>query len=302
MPTLTDFCGLNVNLDAVISLFRSKRAPQATILYGAAGLGKRTLARLLCMSALCRQEDAPCGHCRQCMRIEKQSHPNVHFLRAENGTASIKIEQVRTMIDAISGYAIEEGDSVVVIENIDLMTEHAQNALLKSLEEPHDAVRFILTVHSLRSVLPTVLSRCTRTYVPPMPKESVKNILMRDHRLAPAQAQALAEKADGNLQKALDLMHNKQSDELSALVQTAFFERHSIKTMLQKANELKNSKDQADAVLKCYEMLLETAPLPPKRKIARYNALMRARMLKNANVSWQAILDTLFNDTLEETP
>ncbi len=124
----------------------------ATLLCGyAAGEAAETAAAML----LCERTEA-CGVCRGCLLRANGTHPDLHIISAEK---SIKIEVIRQLQEALSKMP-QHGQHVVRIDGADLMTPQAQNALLKTLEEPPDNTYFLLTGNEA-GLLPTVCSRCS---------------------------------------------------------------------------------------------------------------------------------------------
>src|SRR6185503_17173769 len=108
----------------------------------------------------------------------------------DNG--SIKIEQIRDVIDR-AGYRPFEGRRrAVIVDEADALVAHAQNALLKTLEEPPSSSVFILVSSMPDSLLPTVLSRCPRLRFGELSAGEVATVLMRDHEYGEADARAVA--------------------------------------------------------------------------------------------------------------
>jgi DNA polymerase-3 subunit delta' len=143
-----------------------------------------------------------CGACPSCRRIARGIHPDV-LLVEPGDTGSIKIEQVRDVVDR-AGYRPFEGRRrVVIINEADAMVEAAQNALLKTLEEPPSASVFILVSSIPDALLPTVLSRCPRLRFGGLTPVEVAEVLIRDHGYAEPLARTAAANADGSIAQAL---------------------------------------------------------------------------------------------------
>jgi DNA polymerase III delta' subunit len=160
---------------------RSLLLPHAMVVEGARGIGKTTVMRwltaaLLCPSAL--DADGPCGVCRACTRVASDLHPDVHLVDrardekdAEENDKSfyvIKVDQVRQAQQALSLHAVEGRARVLRIADADSMEEEAQNALLKTLEEPGMATFLLLEARRPEQLLPTVRSRVQRLRVRPL--------------------------------------------------------------------------------------------------------------------------------------
>ena len=119
-------------------------------------------------------------------------------------TGSIKVDQVRDAIER-TGYRPFEGRRrVVIVDDADAMEAPAQNALLKTLEEPPAASTFVLVTSRPDVLLPTVRSRCQRLRFGPLVAGGVAPVLMRDHGFAEREAHAAAAAADGSVGRALE--------------------------------------------------------------------------------------------------
>jgi DNA polymerase-3 subunit delta' len=183
--------------------------PPSLLFAGPRGVGKRRTAIAVAETMNCQTpvettllpRDA-CGECASCRRIARGVHPDV--LIVEPGDlGSIKIEQVRDAVDR-AGYRPFEGRRrVVIIDQADAMVDAAQNALLKTLEEPPPASIFILVSAMPDALLPTVLSRCQRLRFGELSPAEIVDALMRDHEYGEADARAAAADADGSIGRAL---------------------------------------------------------------------------------------------------
>jgi DNA polymerase-3 subunit delta' len=185
--------------------------PPALLLAGPSGIGKRLAALALAATINCLQprldgqglERDACGECASCKRIERGVHPDVIVIEpGDSGT--IKIEPIRDVIDR-AGYRPFEGRRrVVIIDEADAMVAPAQNALLKTLEEPPSASIFVLVSSMPDALLGTVRSRCPRLRFGALTPAEVADALMRDHDYAEADARAAAADADGSIGRALE--------------------------------------------------------------------------------------------------
>ena len=197
--------------------------PPSLLFAGPEGVGKRRAAIALAQALNCLapvqsdeiERDA-CGECAACRRIGRGTHPDVIVVEPGD-TGSIKIEQVRDVIER-AGYRPFEGRRrVVIIDAADAMTADAQSALLKILEEPPSSSVFVLVSSSPDALLATVRSRCPRLRFGPLSASDVADALMRDHGYPEADARAVAADADGSLGRAL----HAQSAELAEARHTA---------------------------------------------------------------------------------
>lgn len=189
--------------------------PPTLLFAGPPGVGKWAVARATAQAVNCAEQvkqtgdlaiDA-CGKCRSCDRIARGMHVDVPMLEPDD-RASIKIDPVREMLSKISYRPFEGRRRVVLIREADTLQHEAQNALLKSLEEPPPATMFILTTAVPGALLPTVRSRCMRLRFGRLTAAEVASGLTRDHDYSDVDAREAAPLADGSLGQALALIDN----------------------------------------------------------------------------------------------
>lgn len=142
------------------ALMSSDRLPHAIVIDGEEGIGKRTLAREIALALVCRsEEDKPCMVCSQCKKAKKGIHPDVFEYSAAGGARSFHVDVIRDVINDVYMSPNEADYKVYILGNAHCMSESAQNAILKVLEEPPSYAVFILTAESRSMLLETVLSR-----------------------------------------------------------------------------------------------------------------------------------------------
>jgi DNA polymerase-3 subunit delta' len=147
-------------------------------------------------------ETDACGECQSCRRIARGVHPDVLVLEPDEG--KIKIEQVRDAIDRANYRPFEGRRRVVIVDDADAMVSAAQNALLKTLEEPPSASVFLLLSSKPDALLSTVRSRCRPLRLGELNSSEVAEILVRDHQYSEPDARAAAAEAGGSVGRALE--------------------------------------------------------------------------------------------------
>jgi DNA polymerase-3 subunit delta' len=194
-------------LAAVAALVRGA-APHAVLIVGPAAVGKTTLADDLAVGLLCLAADPadrPCRACRGCRLVAAGNHPDLHRLGPEGPGGQVLIGDpgrpvgrgVRNLVGELAYLPVEGGHRVAIIEHAERMNEDAQNALLKTLEEPPGQVTIILCADEEDRLLPTVRSRCVRLRVAPLAIRQIEELLVERRVADPATAARLARIAIG---------------------------------------------------------------------------------------------------------
>lgn len=157
--------------------FQHDRIHHAYLLSGPASIGKTTLARALAMRLNCTSEDKPCGQCRACSLIARQSHPDLSIVEADMVGGNLQIDRVRDLQRVLALRPYEAQYRVAILRRFQEANGATQNALLKTLEEPGPQVVLILTVEDIDRILPTILSRCQVMNLRPLAHEIVMEAL-----------------------------------------------------------------------------------------------------------------------------
>ena len=147
---------------AHLATLLSDAPPHALLIVGPRGAGAGTLARDAVATLMCGDpvDGGPCGACRACRLIASGSHTDLVVISPEGDSNAIKIDQIRSLITGLALFSVEGGRRIALIESADLMNEEAQNALLKTLEEPPSRTHVILAAAEDSRLMPTIRSRC----------------------------------------------------------------------------------------------------------------------------------------------
>lgn len=195
------------------TVLQTGRLAHAYLFLGPAGAGKGELANLVAKYLFCQDENRPCGHCINCIRIDHGHHPDV--LRLKPDGQSIKIDQVREIQHLFARRAHEGGWRVLIIEEADRLTLQGANSLLKFVEEPEERILIFFLARSREKVLPTIRSRCQELIFPPPSPRQLKESLAQAYG---DQAAAVAAQLTSDLEEANQLCQAEWFAELQEIV------------------------------------------------------------------------------------
>ena len=161
MGSFKDVVGHRDVIQYLQNAVAENRVSQAYIVNGERGTGKKMLAKLFAMALLCEEHGPePCNKCHSCVQAESNNHPDIIWVTHEK-PGSIGVDDVRTQINNTVAIKPYQGPyKVYIIPEADIMTVQAQNALLKTIEEPPQYAVFILLTENADVLLPTINSRC----------------------------------------------------------------------------------------------------------------------------------------------
>lgn len=331
-PVLSDFQGQGALFDGLRRTLDGGTFVHAYLISGAAGMGKRTLARLMAQHLLCTGEHKPCGACPACIQVLHDEHPDLITVRpgkpiapgVKAGLVGIPVDEIRYVLTLVGQHTFEGGRRVVIIERAEKMNPNAQNALLKTLEEPLPGTVFLILSESPGLLLPTIVSRCRTLKLHPWPDEVLLRVLDR-HGVEPAMARRVIAVSGGSIGRALSVAADEAYWQRRSDIMEDFFATPSRSDVLRVSTAWKDRKDEADELLRSVEDLLRTLMLvrfarqdealladypAPWQRFAQegtldaflglMDAVSRARRLRANQVTWQAAVEQLLLRLMEE--
>jgi DNA polymerase-3 subunit delta' len=206
--------GHRAALEAVARAVRTERPPHALLIVGPRGVGKTTLALDLAAGCLCLVDDPdlrPCRSCAACRRVVAGTHPDVHFVAPEGAGEQIRLGQVQRLATELSLTAMEGRFRIAIVASAQRLNPDAQNALLKTLEEPGPATSLVLCADDDAPLLPTLVSRTARLRLAPVPIEMLTDWLVEAGQADPATARSAAILAAGRPGIAMALMRQPEA-------------------------------------------------------------------------------------------
>ncbi len=215
MAKFTDIIGQEQLKEHLQNAIATKKVSHAYIINGERSSGKEFIARIFAMALQCeRGEIEPCGECHSCKQALSNNQPDIVYVSHEKPN-TIGVEDIRAQINgdiAIKPYSSPR--KIYIMNEGEKMTVQAQNALLKTLEEPPEyAVILILTTH-VEALLPTILSRCVVLNMKPVSDALVKKYLMEELAVPDYKANICVAFARGNIGKAKLLASSEEFEKV----------------------------------------------------------------------------------------
>ena len=215
MESFKDVVGHKDILKYISSAVENNRVSHAYILNGERGSGKKMLANLFAMTLSCETGDnEPCGKCHSCKQAESGNHPDIIRVTHEKPN-SISVDDIRTQVNNTVDIKPYQGPyKVYIIPQADMMTPQAQNAILKTIEEPPSYAVFLLLTENAETLLPTINSRCVMLKLRNIKDTLIKKYLMENLEIPDYKADMCTAFAQGNMGRAIMLANSDHFNEI----------------------------------------------------------------------------------------
>lgn len=245
MAGFGDIIGQEQIKEHLRSALASGKINHAYILNGEKSSGKEFIAKVFAMTLQCERElTEACQECHSCRQALSDNQPDIIKVIHEKPN-TISVDDIRLQINRDVGIKPYSSPyKIYVVNEAEKMTVQAQNALLKTLEEPPAYVVILLLTDNLNALLPTVLSRCIVLNMKPVPDGQIKRYLMEELRIPDYKAEVCVAFARGNVGKAKALavsedFENVKNEALSLLKYIQDMEVHEIVSAIKKISEYK---------------------------------------------------------------
>lgn len=219
MTGFKDIVGQESIISHMKNAIKLNKISHAYIINGEKGMGKKTIAKIFSMTLQCEKGgDEPCMQCHSCKQAISNNHPDIRWITHEKPSA-IAIDEVREQINndiLIKPYSSKY--KIYIVDEAEKLTVQAQNALLKTIEEPPAYGIIMLLTNNKDSFLQTILSRCVALEMRPVASTDIINYLREKEKIPDYQAKMVVNFAGGNLGRAIRLASMEEFNELKDMV------------------------------------------------------------------------------------
>ena len=322
MAGFRDIIGHNQIIEHLKNAIRMEKISHAYILNGENNSGKMMLAEAFAMALQCESgEDEPCMECRSCRQAKEHNQPDIIYVTHEKPNI-ISVDDIRHQLNndiVIKPYSSKY--KIYIVDEAEKMNVQAQNALLKTIEEPPAYGIILLLTTNADGFLPTILSRCITLNLKTVQEDLIKSHLMRKYQVPDYQADVCAAFAQGNVGKAIQLASSGEFNELKAdaislvkkLEDTDLYE---LNQYIKKISEYKNKIEEfldlltlwfrdvlyAKATNDVSNLIFKDEVYDIKKQAAKrtyygiesiLNTLEQTRVRLNANVNFELVIEML---------
>jgi DNA polymerase-3 subunit delta' len=211
MTSFNDLFGQTRPIKILQSILRTGNVPNALLLVGEEGIGKRSSAMLFAKALLCPSPSEietiinPCNRCLSCQKMQNGNHPDFLIIAPIKDEHTIKIDGIRAMQETVHFAPIDGTRKIIIISPAEALTTQAQNGLLKTLEDAPPYAVLILIAKKSGLLLPTLLSRCQQVPFSPLSLSQIEAILMDQKKWTIGDARLVAAFTGGKLGEALSI-------------------------------------------------------------------------------------------------
>ena len=217
MAGFQEIIGHNQIVEHLKNAIRMEKISHAYILNGESSSGKMMLAETFAMALQCEGgKEEPCMNCRSCHQAAEHNQPDIIYVSHEKPNI-ISVDDIRHQLNndiVIKPYSSKY--KIYIVDEAEKMNTQAQNALLKTIEEPPAYGIILLLTTNADAFLPTILSRCITLNLKSVNEELIKEHLMKKYQIPDYQAEVCAAFAQGNVGKAIQLASSSEFNELKA--------------------------------------------------------------------------------------
>ena len=256
MAGFKDIVGHNKIVNHLKNAIRMDKVSHAYIINGEDNSGKMMLAEAFAMALQCEEGGPePCGNCRSCKQAMERNQPDIIFIgqdemMEDKKTKSISVDEIRTLLNndiVIKPYSSKY--KIYIVDHAEKMNVQAQNALLKTIEEPPAYGVILLLTSNADSFLQTIRSRCILLNVKTVEEDLIKKHLMKKYQVPDYKAEICAAFAQGNVGKAIQLaasdsFNEMKQDVLALVKKMEDIEIYELPVTIKNINAYKQRMDE----------------------------------------------------------
>lgn len=322
MAGFQDILGHEQIIEHLQNAIKTDKVSHAYILDGPDMSGKKMIADAFSMTLECEKKGTePCMECHSCKQALGKNQPDIIYLQHEKPN-TISVDDIRSQINNDIGVKPYSSPyKVYIVDEAEKMNVQAQNALLKTIEEPPAYAVILLLTNNAEIFLPTILSRCVRLSLKAVPDEKIKSYLMENYEVPDYKADVCVAFAQGNVGKAIELAESEDFNEIknSALQLIKRLDDIELYEMTEAVKQISNYKlqinDYFDLIMIWYrDVLLYKATADVNKLIFKeevyeikkeasrssyggieniLEALEKAKIRLNANVNFDLVIELL---------
>ena len=322
MAGFQDILGHEQIIEHLQNAIKTDKVSHAYILDGPDMSGKKMIADAFSMTLECEKKGTePCMECHSCKQALGKNQPDIIYLQHEKPN-TISVDDIRSQINNDIGVKPYSSPyKVYIVDEAEKMDVQAQNALLKTIEEPPAYAVILLLTNNAEIFLPTILSRCVRLSLKAVPDEKIKAYLMENYEVPDYKADVCVAFAQGNVGKAIELAESEDFNEIknSALQLIKRLDDIELYEMTEAVKQISNYKlqinDYFDLIMIWYrDVLLYKATADVNKLIFKeevyeikkeasrssyggieniLEALEKAKIRLNANVNFDLVIELL---------
>lgn len=310
---------------------KSGNTSHAYIFSGEKGSGKTMLAEAFATMVLCENHsDDSCGECVSCKQASNRNNPDIIYVYKDDEKKALSVDNIREKINndiVLKPYSGKY--KIYIVPEAEKMNQQAQNALLKTIEEPPAYAIIILLTSNHNALLQTILSRCVTIQMKPIDSELIKKQLQQKYEIVDYKSEIVASFAQGNMGKAIELARseefNQMKDDVVSLVKRASrMDYYEVNEVIKSITSYKLIMDQIlDLITLWYrDVLLYKATLSEKHIVFKedmydikdqanrceyigldkiFTAIDETRARLAANVNFELTLELLIKELKENS-
>ena len=280
----------------LINSVKLNKYPHSLLFIGTAGIGKKLIAREVAKMILCESEGGYCNQCKSCLEFDSDNNPDFGEIKPDGN--NIKIEQIRELQRKIYEAPIVSKRKVYIIDDADTATKEAQNALLKTLEEPPEFANIILIGTNESNLLSTIKSRCMILRFEDIRDSQIEQYLKKQYQV-PDIPKSVIQASSGSIGKAIEL---KDKQDLYSAIDSVINEIENLDLIdtLKNAEIIYKSQDDKYEILDYMNIVLFEKSKENIKYLNCINAVQETKKRLKANSNYNMSIDNMMITIWEE--